>query len=104
MEFLTDYGLFFAKTLTFVVALFIVVSLIVSASGRGKKSEKGHIQVSKLNEKFNAMREALQHSVLDEEQLKHIEKNEKPYNHSTRKIGLRTRFIRQTKNFDRAWH
>lgn len=77
MEFLTDYGLFFAKTLTFVVAVFIVVSLIVSAGSRGKKSEKGQIQVSKLNEKFKAMREALQHAVLDDDQLKQHEKDEK---------------------------
>ena len=77
MEFLTNYGLFFAKTLTFVVAVFIIVSLILSAGGRGKKSEKGQIHVSKLNEKFKAMREALQHSVLDEAQLKHLEKDEK---------------------------
>ncbi|RYY04081.1 MAG: protease SohB [Gammaproteobacteria bacterium] len=77
MEFLTNYGLFFAKTLTFVVAVFIVVSLIVSAGGRGKKSEKGHIQVSKLNEKFKSLREALQHAVLDEDQLKIFEKDEK---------------------------
>ncbi len=77
MEFLTNYGLFFAKTLTFVVAVFIIVSLIVSAGGRGKKSEKGQIQVSKLNEKFKSMREALQHSVLDEDQLKAMDKDEK---------------------------
>jgi serine protease SohB len=77
LEFLTNYGLFFAKTLTFVVAVFIVVSLIVSAGSRGKKSEKGQIHVSKLNEKFKAMREALQHSVLDEDQLKMVEKDEK---------------------------
>jgi len=77
LEFLTNYGLFFAKTLTFVVAVFIVVSLILSAGGRGKKSEKGQIHVSKLNEKFKSMREALQHSVLDEDQLKVLEKDEK---------------------------
>jgi serine protease SohB len=77
LEFLTDYGLFFAKTLTFVVAVFIIISLIVSAGLRGKKPEKGHIQVNNLNEKFKATREALQHAVLDEEQIKLIEKNEK---------------------------
>jgi len=77
LEFLTNYGLFFAKTLTFVVAVFIIVSLILSAGGRGKKSEKGQIHVSKLNEKFKSMREALQHSVLDEDQLKVLEKDEK---------------------------
>lgn len=77
MEFLTNYGLFFAKTLTFVIAVFIIVSLIVSAGSRGKRSEKGHIQVSKLNEKFKAMREALQDAILDETQHKQLEKDEK---------------------------
>ncbi|HOY23967.1 MAG TPA: protease SohB, partial [Cellvibrio sp.] len=77
MEFLTEYGLFFAKTLTFVVAIFIIVTLIVSAGARGKKSEKGQIQVSKLNDKYKATREALQHAVLDEDQLKLLEKDEK---------------------------
>ncbi len=78
MEFLTEYGLFLAKTITFVVAVFIVISLIVSASSRGgKKSEKGQIQISKLNEKFKAMRESLQHAVLDEEQIKLLVKDEK---------------------------
>lgn len=77
MEFLAEYGLFLAKTLTFVVAVFIIVSLIVSAGSRGKKSEKGQIQISKLNEKFKAMREALQDVILDDEQLKNLEKAEK---------------------------
>ena len=59
------------------MAVFIVVSLIVSAGGRNRKSEKGQIHVSKLNEKFKAMREILQHSVLDEDQLKALDKDEK---------------------------
>lgn len=77
MEFLTEYGLFLAKTITFVVAIVVIVSLIVSASSRNKKSEKGQIQIGKLNEKFKAMREALQHALLDEEQVKQLEKDEK---------------------------
>jgi len=77
LEFLTEYGLFLAKTVTFVVAIFIIISLIVSASSRGKKSEKGQIHISKLNEKFKLMREALQHAVLDEDHLKQFEKDEK---------------------------
>lgn len=77
MEFLTEYGLFLAKTVTFVVAIFIIISLIVSVSSRGKKSEKGQIHISKLNEKFKLMREALQHAVLDEDHLKQFEKDEK---------------------------
>lgn len=77
MEFLANYGLFLAKTLTFVAAIFIIVSIVVSAGMRGKKSEKGQIQIGKLNEKFKAMRETLQAAVLDEEAHKQLEKEEK---------------------------
>src|SRR4051812_11973035 len=77
LEFLTNYGLFLAKTLTFLFAVFIVVSLVASASGRNKRPEKGHIQVNKLNDKFDSMRETLQTSVLDEIEYKLHEKNEK---------------------------
>jgi serine protease SohB len=77
LEFLANYGLFLAKTLTFVAAVFIIVSILASASMRGKKSEKGQIQIGKLNEKFKAMRDVLQAAVLDEEAQKQLEKAEK---------------------------
>lgn len=77
MEFLTDYGLFLAKTITFLIAVFAVITLIVSASSRGKSAEKGQIHVNKLNEKYKAMREALQHAIFNEEQQKQQEKDEK---------------------------
>ncbi len=77
LEFLTNYGLFLAKTITFLIAVFVVITLIVSAGLRGKRSEKGQIHVNKLNEKFDAMREALQAAILDEDQLKQQEKDEK---------------------------
>lgn len=77
MEFLADYGLFFAKTLTIVVAVAAIIVLIVSAGGRGKRADKGHIEVTHLNEKFEDMRETLREAVLDPEALKQHEKAEK---------------------------
>ena len=77
MEFLTNYGLFLAKTITFLIAIVIVITLIVSASSRGKSVEKGNIHVSKLNDKYKAMREALQSVIFDDEQQKQQEKDEK---------------------------
>ena len=55
LEFLTNYGLFLAKTVTFLIAVFVVITLIVSAGLRGKRSEKGQIHVNKLNEKFDGI-------------------------------------------------
>ncbi|HTF95644.1 MAG TPA: protease SohB [Cellvibrio sp.] len=77
MEFLTEYGLFLAKTITFVVAIFIIISLAVSVGGRNKKSDKGHIEVTKLNEKFEHLRDSLRGAMLDDDEYKEFEKAEK---------------------------
>lgn len=77
MEFLTEYGLFLAKTVTLVVAVGVVIGFIVSAGQRNKKIEKGHIEVTRLNEKFEHMRDALKEATLDPEQLKVLIKEEK---------------------------
>lgn len=77
MEFLTEYGLFLAKTITFVVAIGIIIGLAVSLGGRHKKSEKGQIEVTKLNERFEQMHDALRDAMFDEEAHKAFEKAEK---------------------------
>lgn len=77
MEFLTDYGLFLAKTITFVAAILVVVVVAVSMGGRNKKSDKGHIEVTKLNEKFDHLRDSLRDAMLDDEEYKEYEKAEK---------------------------
>src|SRR5690606_37187558 len=65
------------KTVTFVVAIGIIASLIFAVSSRGKKAPKGHIEVSKLNEKFEEMRDILRDAMLDPEELKQQDKAEK---------------------------
>lgn len=77
MEFLTEYGLFLAKTVTIVVAIGVIAGLIFSAGHRQKKNDKGHIEVSKLNEKFEHMGDVLKEATLDPEQLKVLMKEEK---------------------------
>ncbi|MFC3115520.1 protease SohB [Cellvibrio fontiphilus] len=77
MEFLAEYGLFLAKVVTFVVAILVVVIVAVSLGGRNKKSEKGHIEVTKLNEKFDQLRDTLRDAMMDDEAYKEFEKAEK---------------------------
>ena len=77
MEFLLEYGLFLAKSITLVVAIAIVIGLIVAAGLKGQGGEKGQISIVRLNERYDAMREALQHAVLSEKALKALEKAEK---------------------------
>jgi serine protease SohB len=77
LEFLAEYGMFLAKTATFVVAVGVIVGLIVSLGGRGRRTEKGHIEITKLNEKFDEMRDILRDAMLDPEELKQEEKADK---------------------------
>lgn len=77
MEFLTEYGLFLAKTLTFLAAIFVVVSLVLSAGGRNKKSDKGQVEVTRLNEKFEHLRDSLRDAMLNDDEYKEFAKAEK---------------------------
>ena len=75
MEFLFEYGLFFAKTVTFVVALVIILSLLVGASQKAKQSHgKGHLEVTSLNPQFEDLKETMLLATTDELQQKDQEK------------------------------
>ncbi len=78
MDFLADYGLFLAKVVTFVIAIGFVLGLIVSAGHKTrKKQEKGHIEVTRLNDRFKQMTDSIKHAALDSAELKREAKAEK---------------------------
>ncbi|WP_205126741.1 protease SohB [Nitrincola tibetensis] len=67
IDFLTQYGLFLAKTLTLVLALVLIVAGIAAiASRRRQLQHEGHIEVRSLNEKYEDMLHAMEDAVLDE--------------------------------------
>jgi len=72
LEFLTDYGLFLAKVITFVIAAIVVVSIIVSATQkeRGDHEDDGELQIRKLNEKYRKLRESIQARLMSEHEQK----------------------------------
>ncbi len=55
LEFLLDYGMFFAKVATFVVAAFLIIGAIVSATQQEKSPEPGQLKISKLNDRLKSM-------------------------------------------------
>lgn len=77
MEFLSDYGLFLAKTITFVIAIGAIIVLMVSAGMKGQGAEKGLIEVKKLNDKFNDVLDTIKAAVIDEETRKQQQKEKK---------------------------
>ncbi len=59
MEFFSEYGLFLAKSVTVIIALAVIVGILASLGQKGKKYEKGHIEVVSLNETVTTMSDTL---------------------------------------------
>lgn len=77
MEFITEYGLFLAKSITVLVAVVVVAAVIFSMGHKGRSTEKGHLEVTRLNDKFEAIHDALKDAVTDPELRKQELKQEK---------------------------
>ncbi|GAA5316583.1 MAG: protease SohB [Candidatus Pelagadaptatus aseana] len=77
MEFLTEYGLFLAKSVTLVIAILVVVGSMVALGQRQKSQPKGHIDVVKLNERFDEQRDIMREAIIDPDELKKQLKQEK---------------------------
>lgn len=70
MDFLSEYGIFLAKTLTFVVALFLVMGFVTAVGSRVRKADKGHLEVRPLNEHYEKQQQTLKESLLSDLDLK----------------------------------
>lgn len=77
MEFLSEYGLFLAKSLTVIITVAVIVGILASLGQRGKKHEKGHIEVVSLNETIATMSDALADVVVSADTRKAALKAEK---------------------------
>jgi serine protease SohB len=77
LEFLTEYGLFLAKVVTFVVAAVVVISMILSATHKdqGDRDDVGELKIQKLNEKYRELRETIQARLMSDLERKQFEKN-----------------------------
>ena len=73
MEFLIEYGLFLAKAATVVVAVVIIISLGASQKNR-HSADKGHLEITPLNQQFDDMSEAMLIATMDESMQKAEEK------------------------------
>ena len=76
MEFLYEYGLFLAKTVTFVVAVIAIVT-VIAASAIKQKHKKGELEITDLSEQFEDVEQEVVHALLNKEELKQKEKEDK---------------------------
>ncbi len=77
MEFLAEYGLFLAKTLTFVAAIVFIIVVGVASAAKSKKEAKGTVIVTHLNDEIEDLGKEIKHVVEKEEHLKKAHKEEK---------------------------
>lgn len=77
MEALAEYLLFFAKIVTALLALIVLIAFAAGASQRRKPSGKGHIEVKKLNDSLDQLTQNLKDVLLNPEALKQESKEKK---------------------------
>lgn len=75
IEFLLEFGLFFLKTLTIVVAIVAVILAVISAS-RAEGTDHG-LKIEKLNDKYREMADTLRHSFFSKDEWSDYEKKQK---------------------------
>lgn len=76
MDFLAQYGLFLAKTLTFVIAILVTVAALTAIALRNKKAS-GSIIIESLNEKMTDIRESLQAEMMPKSAIAKFKKEQK---------------------------
>ena len=78
-EFFYEYGLFFLKALTFVIAIAVILMIVLGSRSRSSSggSPEGHIEIKKYNERLEDLQDALTHSLLDPVQQKAADKEKK---------------------------
>ncbi len=84
--FFAEYGLFLAKTITIVFAIVAIVTGIILIASRGRDMGREHLDIKKLNQKFDDMADTIKLSTLDKDELKKLEKAEKKQHKADEKL------------------
>ena len=76
-EFLSEYGLFLAKSVTLLFVVLLIVTAIGSVAARQRRGgDSGRIEAHRLNEQVDEMRDTLRREVLDSKGLGRLRKSE----------------------------
>lgn len=77
VEFLAEYGLFLAKTVTIVIAIIIIMATAVANTMKQRVEDKGSIIITHLNKEINDLKDEIVKAVEDEHTFKKVHKEEK---------------------------
>ncbi|MEW8693097.1 MAG: protease SohB, partial [Candidatus Thiodiazotropha endolucinida] len=87
MEFVTNYSLFLAKSITVVLAILAVVGGIIALAGRGRPRGKQRLEVKYLNRDYDDLAHTLKAAMLPKKAFKQILKTRKQDLKKSRKLG-----------------
>ncbi|MBU0744042.1 MAG: protease SohB [Gammaproteobacteria bacterium] len=76
-SFFSTYGLFLAQSLTIVIAILAAFGGVVAIASKNRFKPKEKIEVTRLNQKYQEIKEMLNHETLEKEELKKLKKKEK---------------------------
>lgn len=76
MSFLSNYGLFFAKTFTLVIAILVLITAILVLSRKGK-DKSGKLEIKKINDKYEEFTDDLTSEILTKAEYKKLAKQKK---------------------------
>lgn len=68
IEFISQYGLFLAKVVTVLLAIWLIASLFFSLSKKARSGD--HFEINHLNEKYRSMSDTLRFALLPKKELK----------------------------------
>ncbi len=79
MEFLSEYGLFFAKVITVVIAIIVIISAMAAQAMKNKSSGNlhGYIDIKNINDQFKDYEHQMKEVVLLHDDYKAEQKEEK---------------------------
>ena len=77
MDFLIDYSMFLAKTVTSVIAILIIIAFIIALVSKSKTKEKGRLSIKKINEKFDEITNTINEVIQTKSALKEKKKADK---------------------------
>ena len=77
MNFLFEYGLFFAKAITIVIAIVAVLLVAVGLAGKQKHGGTGNLELESLSDGFDDLSKMGKQALLSKEELKLLQKEEK---------------------------
>lgn len=76
LDFLFQYGLFFAKTFTLIFGVILLVAFIASITQKNKR-EEGTIEIKNMNDKLDNLRHVFEEETLDKAERKKLKKARK---------------------------